>query len=125
MDDKNISIDVLVHSMPVIKNLYDVIRIVDPMKKQILDLNLSKVADLESSCYDFWKRGKVCSNCVSARAYKENETFVKIEYNGEKVYMITAIPVQLEDTLAVVELLKDITNNGIIENIENQMVIYQ
>lgn len=120
MYDKNISVDVLFHSMPVLKKLYDVIRIVNPMKKQILDVNLGKLIELESSCYSFWEKGKVCNNCISARAYKENQTFVKIEYNGEKVYLITAVPVQIENTLAVIELLKDITKTGVIENIENK-----
>ncbi|WP_411681532.1 GGDEF domain-containing protein [Clostridium thailandense] len=120
MEDKSISIDALISTMSVFKKLYDVVRVVNPMKKQILDLKLNKVEDLESSCYNLWKKGKVCSNCVSARAYNERETFVKIEYNGEKVYMLTAIPVELDGVPVVLELLKDVTNSGVIENIENK-----
>lgn len=120
MDNKDINMKLLIDTMSVFEKIYDVIRIVNPMKKQILDLKLNKVTELEASCYSFWKKGKVCSNCVSARAYNENETFVKIEYNGEKVYMLTAIPVQFENTSVIIELLKDITNSGVIENIESK-----
>lgn len=119
-DNKSISTDTLIHIMSIFNKLYDVIRLVNPVKKELLDLKLNKIHELKSSCYDFWKMGKVCSNCISTRAYKEKETFVKIEYNGKRIYIITAIPVEVDGIPTVLELLKDITTSGIIENIENK-----
>ncbi|WDC85249.1 hypothetical protein PL321_07285 [Caloramator sp. mosi_1] len=52
------------------------------------------------------------------RAYTQNETFVKIEYNGEKVYIITATAVVTDAGKVVVEFLKDATGTSIIEDIE-------
>lgn len=118
--NKSISMNTLINTMSIFETLYDVIRVVNPVKKQLLDLKLNKVNELESSCYNLWRMGKVCSNCVSGRAYNEKETFVKIEYTGTKVYMITAIPVEVDDLPVVLELLKDVTKSGVIENIENK-----
>lgn len=118
--NKSISLDALIHTMSIFNKLYDAFRLVNPVKRELLDLKLNKINELKSSCYNFWKMGTACSNCVSTRAYNEKETFVKIEYNGEKIYMITAIPVEVDDIPAVLELLKDITTSGVIENIENK-----
>ncbi|MDZ5017060.1 diguanylate cyclase, partial [Clostridium perfringens] len=53
---------------------------------------------------------------ISMRAYNEADTFVKIEYNKEKIYMIMASPIVMENKKYVFEMLKDVTNTGIIEN---------
>lgn len=120
MENKKITLDLLLNNMSVFNMLYDVIRVVDPIKKQILDVNSGKINALNSSCYSLWKKNQVCKNCVSVRAYRENESFVKIEYDGEKVYMLTALPFELEHGRIVLELLKDVTNSGLIENIDNK-----
>ncbi|MBC8062098.1 MAG: GGDEF domain-containing protein [Clostridiaceae bacterium] len=46
------------------------------------------------------------------RAYSEQDTFVKIEYNNDKVFLITATPVNIENTTYIVEILKDISKNA-------------
>ncbi|NRZ12244.1 GGDEF domain-containing protein [Clostridium beijerinckii] len=46
------------------------------------------------------------------RAYNNNDTFVKIEYDKEKIVLITATPVELNGRIYIVEILKDITNIG-------------
>lgn len=120
MDAKSISRNDLIYAMPLMEKLYDVIRIINPIKKELLDLNLTKIDDLDGCCYNFWKVGKICNNCTSARACNQNETFVKIGYNSDKVYMVTSIPVQLAGMPIIIELLKDITSSGVIENIENK-----
>lgn len=66
--NKSISMNTLINTMSIFETLYDVIRVVNPVKKQLLDLKLNKVNELESSCYNLWRMGKVCSNCVSGRA---------------------------------------------------------
>lgn len=120
MEDKNITLDILLNNISTFNMLYDVLRVVDPLKKQILDVNSGKINSLSSSCYSLWKKDKICKNCVSVRAYNENESFIKIEYDGEKVYMLTAIPFELDYGRIVLELLKDVTLSGIIENIDNK-----
>ncbi len=109
-------LNALTDNLSILENLYDVIRIVDPLTKKTVHYDKSKIKILNNSCYDFWKSEEYCSNCISMRAYNEADTFVKIEYNKEKIYMIMASPIVMENKKYVFEMLKDVTNTGIIEN---------
>jgi diguanylate cyclase (GGDEF)-like protein len=50
------------------------------------------------------------------RAYNDNTTYVKIEYQNKKTFMITAVPCDLADRKVVIEILKDITNSVFLNN---------
>ncbi|WP_411169106.1 GGDEF domain-containing protein [Clostridium sp. MB05] len=109
-------LNALTDNLSILENLYDVIRIVDPLTKKTVHYDKAKIKILNNSCYDFWKSEEYCPNCISMRAYNEADTFVKIEYNKEKIYMIMASPIVMENKKYVFEMLKDVTNTGIIEN---------
>ena len=47
---------------------------------------------------------------------------IKIEYNKEKIYLITAVPHDLNDRRVVIEILKDITNSLLLSSYENEAV---
>ncbi len=102
--------------------LFDLIRVVDPVKKQIVQYQNLSFEVLTSICYDYWKNDAHCANCVSYRAMKENDTFVKIEYNKEKIYMVTASPITLSNQTYVVEMLKDISETGIIPDLKGKTI---
>lgn len=110
----------LIDNLSMLEKLYDVIRIVEPLKKKNIYYENDEVKILDSNCYDFWKGEKYCPNCVSMRAYNENDTFVKFEYNKEKIYMVMASPIFINDDKYVIEMLKDVTNTGVIENFYNK-----
>ncbi|MBU3191882.1 GGDEF domain-containing protein [Clostridium bowmanii] len=93
-------------------NLYDILRIIDPIKKKTIIIKDDHVEELEGTCYGFWEREEFCENCISMMAYIENDTFVKIENNEEKVFLVIATPLILENNKYIVEILKDISQNG-------------
>lgn len=95
------------------EGLYDVVRIVDPVKKSVEGRDGTAV---HTHCYDFWEKGTPCENCVTTRALIENNTFHKIEFKKGIIYLITSCPVQVKEDTYALELLKDITDTGIIEN---------
>lgn len=107
-------------NLSIFKNLYEIIRLVDPVNKKTLYLNNGQIEKSESNCFDFWKTDSYCKNCISMRAYNENKTFVKIQYNKERLFMIIASPFNIESDRYVLELLKDVTECYIIENFENK-----
>lgn len=109
-------LNALTDNLSILENLYDVIRIVDPLTKKTVHYDKAKIKILNNSCYGFWKSEGYCPNCISMRAYNEADTFVKIEYNKEKIYMLMASPMVIENKKYVFEMLKDVTNTGIIEN---------
>ncbi|WP_312645731.1 GGDEF domain-containing protein [Hydrogenoanaerobacterium sp.] len=102
--------------------LYDLIRVVDPVKKQIIRYNDLSDEHYSSICYEYWKNGTHCANCVSIRAANEDNTFVKIEYNKDKIYMVTASPVNLGNKQYIVELLKDISETGIVPDLKGKTI---
>lgn len=118
---KVIELNDLIEKIDFLVSVYDAIRIVEPIKKKVYYYfsNDNEYFEEENSCYEFWNQNKMCSNCISMRAYTQEDTFMKIEYNGEKIYVITATAVMTEAGKVVVEFLKDATGTSIIENIDN------
>jgi len=100
--------------------LYDNIRLIDPEKKKIIYCLNDQLFEEEGSCYDFWGDSKMCSDCVSMRAFKNEDTFVKIKYTRSSVYLVTALPVQIKKKKLILEMIKDITNTITIEGQINE-----
>lgn len=61
------------------------------------------------------------------RAFNEGETYVKVEFNGKKVYLVTAVPLITDKGKMVAEFLKDVTDKGLIEGVDlnNIAAVYQ
>ncbi len=122
---KALSYDQLLDKVNFINSLYDSVRIVDPVEKTVLtegktlDLSILRDKEKHSTCHDIWKSGGICTNCISMRAYNEGESFIKIEYDGEKPYIVTALPVKLKNRTVILELLTLIENPEIIGDFSN------
>lgn len=110
--------------LSIFKNLYDVIRVIDPVNKKVIneDVEYSDGVDYDvdiiKNCYEFWNKNSACENCICIRALQENDTFIKIEYKDRMVFLIIASPVNINNHIYVVELLKDITMKGFITQSE-------
>lgn len=117
----------IVDSLERFKNLYDVIRIVDPVEKHSFTTKQKEILDLEEqTCYNFWQIGTECDQCIGMKAYTENDAFFKIENKGEKIFLFTACPYTEEDgSTLIVEIIKDITKNGsiVIEKSSESLVL--
>lgn len=107
----------LVSQLTTFDKMYEQVRMVDPFKKEVLfvkNKNQEEFMPVQEACFGMWGKGEVCKNCISMRAYNENDTFVKIETSPDKIFMVTALPVKIEDRTVVVELLKDVTKSMIL-----------
>lgn len=102
--------------------MYDIIRIVDPVSKSVIHYNDIGEKEYTSICYEYWKNGRLCENCVSARAVNEEETFVKVEYNKDKIYLVMASPAKVNESNYIVEMLKDITETGIVPDLKGKTI---
>ncbi len=124
--------------MGILRSMYEYARFIDPLKSRIIKMealdsqNGSARGFEKSNCFTFWGNKKTCENCISMRAFVENQSFVKIECAGDKIYMTTAVPLETKDGRIVVEFLKDATgsmnfsdgtggNNGEIYSIIDKM----
>ena len=114
MESKRDELVELLNGIKFIEKTYEVVRIVDPIKKKVLSYKEKGIVTTDLSCHHFWSKNESCDNCVSMKAYKENDAFIKLEYCKDKVYMALAIPVVTKEMTVVVELLKDVTKNMLI-----------
>lgn len=104
--------------LSLLDNMYDVIRIIDPINKNIINISNNEITKHRDKCYAILNRGEICSNCISMRVNIEKDTLVKLEHSSNRVMLIVATPVNLNDEMYVVEMIKYIfTHDNEISNI--------
>lgn len=116
-------IEELLNSAKIFDRMYQIIRIVDPIKKKVLNYSNQYLWETDMICYEFWMTDRVCDNCISMRAYQDNDSFIKIEYKKDLVYMITAVPINVDDRVIIVEFIKNVTNNFYISEVGNEQAM--
>ena len=94
--------------------MYDVVRLVDPVEKKVLDYRGDVSYRSTDICYDYWENYQICNNCISIRAHLNNQSFIKIEKNKNQVFWVNAIPVKDAERPVVLELLKDAADTMLI-----------
>jgi two-component system cell cycle response regulator len=110
------------NSINILDNVFVIQRIVDPKHKKIITLDNDIKIDNDHKCFEFWKTGAACCNCISMRALNENSSFSKLEYVDEKLYMVISAPVNVEGDIYIVELIKDVTHDTMFSTYTNKTV---
>jgi len=114
-------IEIIKERLSIFKNLYDTIRIVDPINKKVLGYGEDNLEIIIGPCFGFG-RSQYCNNCTSMRAYLEHDTFMKMEVSGGQIFFIISSPVTINNKVYIVEMIKDISQTGSI--ISNEKNIY-
>jgi two-component system cell cycle response regulator len=111
----------MLQDIRILERCYDGWRVVNPCARHVIYNSPQSVAlGSNDQCYAFWEKGEACVNCIAMRAYVEKQTFLKIEYTGGQLFMINAVPAELEGQAVVIELIKDVTGRSIFENLFGQ-----
>lgn len=105
--------------LSIFKNIYDMIRIINPNNNKILSTDNNTI-NTDTHCYELWDRNGICENCISKQAYESNETVVKIEYNKNRIFLVMASPINIGKETYIVELVKDISKGGAIIDRERE-----
>lgn len=103
----------------ILKNIYDDIRVIDPISKRILydkDYNPIK----SGFCYEFSGHEGLCSNCVGMRAYNEGRSFFKLYFNGEDLVLHTAMSLTMDDKKYIIEAYKVMDDASYVDGVEFQ-----
>lgn len=88
------------------QKVFSVVRIIGPEQLQLLAEGKTKELDVSPCrCYDFWKRGEACGNCVSLRASGEGSV-LQAGISGSEIYQVTARYVVIDGEPCVMELIK-------------------
>lgn len=115
-------VEIIKERLSIFKNLYDIIRIVDPINKKTIKFGEDNSEILQEPCFEFWEKDGKCNNCISMRAYLENDTFIKLEEVEEKIFLIISSPVTIENKVYIVEMLKDISQKEIVVNSDKDTI---
>ena len=104
-----------------LNELFDRVRIVDPIKKIVIEENGENLTE-SKKCFTICNRENICENCISIRAYNENRSIMKFEYIDNKIYMIMANPLNKVESNYVIETIRDISECKIVDVIEDKTV---
>lgn len=111
---EQISLSTLEDKLTFFNKMYDIVRLVNPVQKTVLEYRECKIAGTSGVCHDYWENGKICDNCVSVRAYHDNKSYMKLEQNADIIMLVTALPVEAAEKPVVLELLKNATDSMMI-----------
>lgn len=111
---EQISLVRLEQNLAFFNKMYDAVRIVDPVQKSVLEYRDQSIGKTSEICYDYWKNGNICDNCISIRAYHDNMSYMKLEQNLDVIMLVTALPVDAAEEPVILELLKNATNSMMI-----------
>lgn len=106
-----------------LKQMYDVVRFVNPVDKLILGNGNELAAGDRALCYVCWNRGMICENCISIRAYLNNKCYQKLEKTDDRLMLVTAFPIEHDGKPMVMELVKDVTNTMMLGEGENFQLV--
>lgn len=94
-----------------LKQVFDVVRIVDPYCVHVLDETMN-VQDKDSPCYRIWGKNRRCTNCISLKAYVDFKRMTKYEFREENAVFVMVMPFMVTDEdnrIVVVEMLNDVS----------------
>lgn len=96
------------------QKMFDMVRLVDPVRKRVLESRGCGTASAtDEICHAYWKNGRICENCISVRAFKDNKSYMKLEQKQNVIMMVTALPVESERPV-ILELMKNATDSMMI-----------
>lgn len=110
----NITLGKLTYYLDFFNKMYDAVRLVDPVEKRVVEYRGNLIEKMDEVCYDYWKDGKICENCISIRADLNSKCFMKLEKSDRAIMMVTALPIENAESPAVLELLKNATDTMMI-----------
>ncbi len=110
----SITIERLENNLNFFQKMYDAIRLVDPVKKVIIEYQRCERKEAKDICYAYWKNGRICDNCISVRAYLGDKCFMKLEQSDAAIMLVTAIPIENTDEPTVLELLRNASDTMLL-----------
>ena len=92
--------------MHMLKNVFDVVRLVDVGHTCVLNVDeQGKIVDEDHPCFAVWNRENRCENCVSYKAFTQKTQLAKIEFMDEDAYQVVSKYVEVEGRACVLELV--------------------
>ncbi len=121
----------LLQLMRNLRGIFDVVRIVDVEKAEVLELDENgEISCTKHACYQVWSKEHRCENCISARALIEKSQLTKLEFTADHhVFQVISKYLELEDRKLVLELVVELKDEVLLgswtrETIFNRITEY-
>ena len=103
--------------MEQLRCVFDVVRLVDPEKMEVLDDGTGGGARgcKNQQCHAIWGKGDRCKNCISLNVLHSRSQAVKLEFLDDNVYAVFAKYVQLNGQGRVLEMVYKIREELLLE----------
>lgn len=111
---EKITLNKLHKNLDFFHKMYDVVRLIDPIHKRVIEYRSNDMEQTRETCYSYWRNGQICENCISMRAYREQKSFIKLEHSPKAVILVTALPIDSVQEPIVLELFKNATDTMMI-----------
>ena len=103
--------------------LFDVVRLVDPISMTVYTLEDGRLHAQPDSCYHVWNKTDRCENCVSARCFMERERYSKFEFINNDIYHVVAQPVEVDGERYVLEVVTASHDNVLLSAFGNNAFV--
>ena len=89
-----------------LKQVFDIVRLVDPSKSAVLELNEEgHLCSTGQFCAAFWENGGTCANCISSRALAQKTMLNKLEFTHTDMYYVVSKYLSIDGNGCVLEML--------------------
>ena len=92
-----------------VSQVYDAIRIIEPIKKQIVHYEGRENIINHPIYCRFWEKEDICHDCILECDIIDEKTLLRIEDSGDRRLRITARPFIFGDNRYILEMAQDIT----------------
>ncbi|NLK98161.1 GGDEF domain-containing protein [Defluviitalea saccharophila] len=99
------------------EEIFDIVRIVEPITKKIIKYKDGKIIEDSILCYSGVLDNKECSNCIGLETLTNQKTLMKIQHVGDKMLLVFTSLIKGSNGNLVLELIKDITEGLVIETV--------
>lgn len=95
---KVITTEKLLSEMDCLREMYDIVRLVDPASTTVVCFTNGKLVEAQKDpCFSVWEKNGRCQNCVSYQACREGRKVTKFEFKKDEAYDVLAVPYRIKD----------------------------
>lgn len=111
--------------------IFNIVRLIDEERISRMENNCDNQDPIDPCpCYSFWKRNKLCTNCITAKTIKDKRQRVKIEFSGTDSYQVISRYYNIEGKNYVMELINHMDNGAlkdedVCKKLESKIVSYK
>ena len=109
----------------VLQSENDIVRIVDPVTREVLFWPAVDRGDLDCPCFEcnaVWGRAERCPNCSSLEAVKLKQRTFKVELSNNRAFWVQSRPMNMEGRECVLETVNDVTDGLLVEGADHGKV---